>query len=110
MRSNRAREGSLWISASRAPFKSKSIVPGRKIDFPGAPGRVFDLKGRSCGSVRRCVPAIRDENTNKYCRLLNSDSGPEIVDLRGRSGPLLPQSPPEKVGGEAPHLFQWVLQ
>ncbi len=28
----------------------------------------------------------------------------------GLNGPLLPQDPPEKVGGEAPHLFQWVLR
>ena len=36
-------------------------------------------------------------------------AGPEIVDFWGLNGPLLPQNPLEKVGGEAPHFFQWVL-
>ncbi len=37
-------------------------------------------------------------------------AGPEIADFGGLSGSLLPQHPLEKVGGEAPHLFQWVLR
>ncbi len=32
--------------------------------------------------------------------------GREIIDLRGLSGPLLPQNPFGKVGGE---VFQWVF-
>jgi hypothetical protein len=36
--------------------------------------------------------------------------GPEIVDIGDPNGPLLPQSPLEKVGCEAPHPFQWVLR
>ncbi len=31
----------------------------RKIDPPGAPGRVFDLTCASCGHVRRCIPKSR---------------------------------------------------
>ncbi len=31
---------------------------------------------------------------------------PEIVDLGGLNGPLLPGNLMEKMGGEAPHLFQ----
>ncbi len=30
--------------------------------------------------------------------------------VEDKSGPLLPQSPLEKVGDFAPHLFQWVLR
>ncbi len=37
-------------------------------------------------------------------------AGTEIVDFQGVNGPLLPQSPLEKVGGFAPQLFQWVLR
>ena len=36
--------------------------------------------------------------------------GFEIVGFRGLSGPLLPESPLEEVGAEAPHLFQWALR
>ncbi len=39
----------------RGPLEAISFVRGRKIDPPGAPGRVFDLKCRSCGYVRRCT-------------------------------------------------------
>ncbi len=45
------------------------------------------------------VPSIN------YLRLRNTVSGPEIVDSWGLNGPLLPQSPLEKVGGFAPLLF-----
>ena len=37
-------------------------------------------------------------------------SGLEIVDFCDLNGPVLPQNPLEKVGGFAPHLFQWVLR
>jgi hypothetical protein len=33
----------------RGPLEAKSFVRGPKIDPPGAPGRVFDLKCASCG-------------------------------------------------------------
>ncbi len=36
-------------------------------------------------------------------------AGPEIVDRWGLNGHLLPQNPLEKVGGFAPHLFEWVF-
>ncbi len=36
-------------------------------------------------------------------------AGQEIVDLGNLNGPLLLRNPLEKVGGFAPHLFQWVL-
>ena len=39
-----------------------------------------------------------------YFRLLNIASGPELVACWGLHGPLLPQNPLEKVGGQAPHL------
>ncbi len=39
----------------RGPLEAKSFVRGPKIDPPGAPGRVFDVKYRSCGHVRRCT-------------------------------------------------------
>ncbi len=39
----------------RGPREAKSFVRGPKIDPPGAPGRVFDLKCTSCGYVRRCT-------------------------------------------------------
>ncbi len=35
---------------------------------------------------------------------------PDIVDFGGLNGPLLLQNPLEKVGGEAPYLFPWVLR
>ncbi len=38
----------------RGPLEAKSFVRGRNSDPPGAPGRVFDLKCRSCGYVCRC--------------------------------------------------------
>ncbi len=43
--------------------------------------------------------------TNLYFPLGNRPPGPEIVDLGGLSGPLLPQNPLEKVGGFAPPPF-----
>ncbi len=36
-------------------LEAKSFVRGRKIDPPGAPGRVFELKCTSCGHVLRCM-------------------------------------------------------
>ncbi len=39
-----------------------------------------------------------------------SGLGPEIVDFGGLHGPLLPQNTLGKAGGEALHLFRWVLQ
>ena len=45
-----------------------------------------------------------------YLRLLNKASGAEIADLLGLNGLLLPQNPLEKVGGEAPHIFQLALR
>ena len=39
----------------RGPLEAKSFVRGRKIDPPGASGRVLDLKCASCGHVRRCI-------------------------------------------------------
>ncbi len=38
----------------RGPLEVKSFVRGPKIEPPGAPGRVLDLKCASCGHVRRC--------------------------------------------------------
>jgi hypothetical protein len=35
---------------------------------------------------------------------------PEIDDFGDLNGPLLLQNPLEKVGGEAPYLFQWILR
>ncbi len=52
-------------------------------------------------------PLDESSKTHPYPRGL---AGPEIVDFGGLSGPRLPQNPLEKVGGEAPHLFQWVLR
>ncbi len=39
----------------RGPLEAKSVVRGPKIDPPGAQGRVFDLRYRSCGFDRRCT-------------------------------------------------------
>ncbi len=41
----------------RGPLEAKSFVRGRKIEPPGAPGKVFDLQCASCGHVRRCTRA-----------------------------------------------------
>ncbi len=41
---------------------------------------------------------------------LSRASGPGIVYVGGVNGLPLPQNPMEKVEGEAPHLFQWVLR
>ncbi len=38
----------------RGLLEAKPFVLAPKIDPPGAPGRVFDLKCASCGLVRRC--------------------------------------------------------
>ncbi len=43
----------------RGPLEAKSFARGPKIDPPGAPGRVFDLKCRSCGRDRRCKQTKR---------------------------------------------------
>ena len=43
----------------RGPLEAKSFVRGRKIEPPGALGRVSDLKYRSCGYVRRCRGTCR---------------------------------------------------
>ncbi len=50
----------------RGPLKAKSFVRVRKIDPPGAPGRVFDLNCASCGHVRRCSPAPLQNKLNIY--------------------------------------------
>ncbi len=42
----------------RGPLEAKSFVRAPKIDPPAAPGRVFDLKCRSCGCDRRCTPQL----------------------------------------------------
>ncbi len=39
-----------------------------------------------------------------------SGLGPEIVDFGGLNGPLLRKTHWKRWGGEAPHLFQWVLR
>ncbi len=39
-----------------------------------------------------------------HFRLISNASGPEIVDLGALSGPLLPQSPLEKVGASPPNF------
>ncbi len=39
----------------RGPLEEKSLVRAPKIDTPGAPGGVFDLKCAYCGHVRRCT-------------------------------------------------------
>ncbi len=51
-------------------------------------------------------PGLRAPNSYPYPRGL---AGPEIVDFGGLHGPFQPKNPLGMVGGEAPHLFQWVL-
>ncbi len=53
----------------RGPLEAKSFVRGPKIDPPGAPGRVFDLKCRSCGPVRRCFSEGRRSGFLAKCFL-----------------------------------------
>ncbi len=46
----------------RGPLEAKSFVLGAKLDPPGAQGRVFDLKCRSCGRDLLCItvsPLVR---------------------------------------------------
>ncbi len=43
----------------RGPLEAKSFVRGPKIDPPGAPLKVFDIKCRCCGRDRRCNVAAR---------------------------------------------------
>ena len=80
-------------------------------DFsPGLAGRVGDQFWHPEG-VQVKAPNYRfsfppHQWTGEYPRGL---AGPEIVELGGLNGPFLPQNPLEKVGGFAPHLFQWVL-
>ncbi len=65
-----------------------------------------DPGGRGGGSqtLNICLDLV------KTCfKLANRASGPESVHFGGLHGPLLPQNPMEKVRGEAPCLFQWVL-
>ncbi len=59
----------------------------------------------STGEARKTL--YESSTTYPYPRGL---AGPEIVDFGVLNGPLLPQSRLERVGGEAPHLFQWVLR
>ncbi len=69
----------------------------------GAAG-LFTLWGPKAGYGHLC----ESSKTYLYPRGL---AGPEIVRFwGGLNGPLLRQNPLEKVGGEAPHLFQWVLR
>ncbi len=42
--------------------------------------------------------------------MLNRTSGPELVESWGLNGPLLPLNLLEKVGGEAPNLFELALR
>ncbi len=83
--------------------------------FPGLPGPVvgpgrpkIDRKIR--GRIYRFIFPKVCSAIAPYLRLLNKSSGPGIGDVGGSKRPLLPQNPLEKVGGEAPILFQWVLE
>jgi hypothetical protein len=83
----------MWAAAVFAGLAEGCAGPGRWIwiAFPAqGPGTL-----------------IESSKTYPYPRGL---AGPEIVDFGGLTDPLLPQNPLEKVGGEAPHLFQWVLR
>ncbi len=62
---------------------------------------------KNSGQTAFRYPANESSKTYPYPRVL---AGPEIVDFGGLNGPVLPQNPLEKVGGLAPHLFQWVLR
>ncbi len=44
-----------------------------------------------------------------YFRLRNSASGLEVFFFWGQTGPPRPKNLLQKVGGDAPHLLQWVL-
>jgi hypothetical protein len=55
----------------------------------------------------RDAPGTR---VDKQFKLRNRSSGPEIVHFGGSKRPFLLQNQLEKVGGFAPHHFQWVLR
>ncbi len=60
----------------------------------------------SCHDLRGpCIKALTE--SSKIYPYPRGLAGPEIVDLGGLNGPLVPENPLEKVGGEAPYLFQW---
>ena len=65
----------------RGPLEAKSFVRAPKIDPPGAQGRVFDLKCRSCGCVRRCTTYGRILDFS-FCGTLESVSRVNSLRLR----------------------------
>ncbi len=68
---------------------------------------------RSASVTTRGRALSGSSKTYPYPRFFSSffsGLGPGIVDIGGLHGPLLPQDPLEKVGAEAPQLFQWDLR
>ncbi len=104
-------------SASPKPPTPKPLslkAPTLAVDGPSVAPKVRGSEGPGRFGTGFCpLPSlgggggVESSKTYPYPRGL---AGPKIADFRGRSGPFLPQSPLEKVGGFAPHIFQWALQ
>ncbi len=67
-------------------------------------GYLYAVSPLKICTPRRGVHILRGETAHKYPLGILQTYPPDGV--QGLSGPLLPQSPFEKVGGEAPHRFQ----
>ena len=81
--------------------------------------RAGELEGWRAGELESVMSSVSPLATAQlvslrcpklYSRLLASASGCEIVDSGGSKRPLLPQNPPEKMGGFAPLFCQWALR
>ncbi len=78
--------------------------------------RTGDIWTRSCPLASVSAPLRSDDapyselySTQRSLISYFSEIGPEIVGCGGLSGPLLPGNLSKKVGGFAPHLFQWLI-
>jgi hypothetical protein len=91
-----------------APGAPETIPKGGGLRPPPF-GMVSEATGAAQTSkIDVCRPTQKPYIKNPSVR--TGASGPEVVGLGGLNGPLPPQKPLGKVGGEAPHLEQWVLR
>ncbi len=85
------------------------VCTGRMLVASGVPHRSNQANARRIEGVPRDPGYINTERSTTY-PYPRGLAGPEIVYFGGLNSPLLPQNSLEKMGGFAPHLFQWVLR
>jgi hypothetical protein len=86
-------------------------------DFPGQIDYIWEARAFRFWSILRVQGSGPDETENIVHWFVEAAAtvgdAIELPDTKSPiflNGPLLPQNPLQKVGGEAPHLFQWVLR